>query len=193
MKLQNEVNFILWKDNFKFSDSKVEDISTFLNDKKILSSCYTTYNTDYLYDGLVDFYSSIHNSFMNSLGLYHRSKYEWHFWMQMYNSSTDGHLDHDHFSGREFISWVHFIRTPTQKCFYFLNSDGIKIYPETQNDGDFICFPSWVYHGVDKVVDNDVNRIVSAGNVSICSLETDLHRVEANCFSNTTLWLKVKK
>lgn len=193
MKPHNEVNYILWKSNFKFSNKKVEDISTFLNNNNILSSCYTTYNTDIVYDGIVEFYSTIHETLMKKLGLYHRSKYEWHFWMQMYNNSTDGHLDHDHFSGREFLSWVHFIKTPNQKCFYFVDSEGNKVYPDTQNDGDFICFPSWVYHGVDKVVEDNINRIVSAGNISICSLETDLHRVEANCFSNTTLWLKVKK
>ena len=87
-------------------------------------------------------------------------------WCQIYNKSTSGfHPTHTHFSGDQLLSMVHFIRAPKdQKCFYFI-SKGEKYYPDTQNSGDFIVFPSWASHGVDPVECDDNDRIIVSINI----------------------------
>ena len=64
------------------------------------------------------------------------------------------------------ISWVHFIDVPDQKCFRFTDMKGNYFFPEEQNTGDIICFPSWLWH---EVVPNesDKKRLVVSGNIHI--------------------------
>ena len=64
------------------------------------------------------------------------------------------------------ISWVHFIDVPKQKLFRFTDTTGNFFVPEEQNEGDIICFPSWVWH---EVLPNNSNerRVVLAGNITV--------------------------
>mgnify|MGYP001253022657 FL=1 len=72
--------------------------------------------------------------------------------------------EHDHYSNSEdILSWVHFIKVPEQKCFYFKKGDE-KIYPFFQSSGDLIVFPSYSLHGVDERRDLD-ERFVIVGNI----------------------------
>jgi hypothetical protein len=117
-------------------------------------------------EDLETFYNNLITEVLRSLGLHGRSKTHVIKWCQIYNNSTSGHPVHSHFCGKELFSWVHFVNVPEQKCFFFVDSDSQKIYPETQSNGDLIVFPSWVMHGVDPINETDKNnRIVVSGNV----------------------------
>ena len=64
------------------------------------------------------------------------------------------------------ISWVHFLDVPEQKCFRFTDTKGNTLIPDEQNNGDIICFPSWVWH---EVLPNNsgMRRLVTSGNIKI--------------------------
>ena len=93
-----------------------------------------------------------------------------YFWLQVYEPGSSGHDIHDHWSGNEMFSWVHFLK-PVNKSFHFL-VEGQKVYPKRQNPGDFIVFPSWALHAVDGN-DTDDERVVIAGNVMMDSFNVD--------------------
>jgi hypothetical protein len=170
---------IVWKHHDKVSDELILMIENIVKNHFVendIEKIYTTYfdkNSNQQYDLLINHYSGIQEKIMKDLGLFHRTKYQWHLWIQMYNNQTDGHSDHDHFSFDKniIISWVHFIRTPNQKCFYFIDSNGHKTYPDHQSSGDIICFPSWAGHGADKVIEDNFNRLIIAGNIRISYIE----------------------
>ena len=42
---------------------------------------------------------------------------------------------------------------------------GNKIYPDKQDCGHFFAFPPWVIHGADPVEEDNVNRLIVAGNL----------------------------
>jgi len=86
-------------------------------------------------------------------------------WGQLYKRELSSVINvHNHYTEpRHLISWVHFVKVPKQKCFYFY-VDGQKIYPETQSSSDIIFYPSYVMHGVDKMTEGDI-RFVVAGNI----------------------------
>ena len=72
--------------------------------------------------------------------------------------------DHDHYTNSsDILSWVHFVKVPKQRCFYFKKGDK-KIYPPTQKAGDFIVFPSYCVHGVNERK-NLEERFVVVGNI----------------------------
>ena len=87
-------------------------------------------------------------------------------WGQLYRKELRGKIDiHNHYmTPNNLLSYVHFIKIPPQKCFYFQVGDE-KIYPETQNESDLIVFPSYANHGVD-VMTCGTDRFVVAGNVT---------------------------
>jgi len=151
-------------------EKEIEDVKRHYKQEKFIidgdyySSYYDQDNSDqYSNRVLVDFYSRKIEDAMKKFGLYHRTKYNWQMWIQIYNSTLGAHSEHDHFSGNGIISWVNFVKTPNQKCFYFLDSQNNKTYPN-QNSGQIIFFPSWALHGVDKM-ESDGDRIVIAGNI----------------------------
>ena len=129
---------------------------------------YSSYNVAtvrHFPDALEEYYDVKFRRILYHLDLLGRTVNNLYKWCQIYNRSTGGkgHPPHTHFSGNQLLSIVHFVRTPkNQKCFYFV-CGGEKYYPDTQNSGDFIVFPSWASHGVDPVeVDNNDRIIVSA-------------------------------
>ena len=87
-------------------------------------------------------------------------------WGQLYKKDLRGKIDiHNHYmTPNNLLSYVHFIKTPPQKCFYFQVGDE-KIYPETQNESDLIVYPSYASHGVDTMTCG-TDRFVVAGNVT---------------------------
>jgi len=187
---------IVWKHHDKLSDELILKIKNIVKEhfqENNILRYYTTYfNKGFTqeYNVLIDYYSIIQKKIMKDLGLFHRAKYHWDFWIQMYNNQTDGHGDHDHFDANTIISWVHFIQAPNQKCFYFIDSDNNKTYPDHQSSGDMIVFPSWMFHGVDKVIEDNFDRLIVAGNISITYLEQPNLVSESNTFHNTKLWIQ---
>ena len=61
----------------------------------------------------------------------------------------------------------HIINASKNKCFYFLDDHGDKIYPDHQESGDIFAWPSWLVHGVDHVQEPNLNRLIVAGNVAL--------------------------
>ena len=159
---------IIWRTNQSLSDGlyseMIESIeSNHENKKEFFTTFYDKNNLD-VFNNLVPFYGKIISNMMTDLGLEHISRYQYTVWMQMSNSSTTSHKPHAHFTGLESISWVHFANVPSQKCFYFKDSNSNKTYPD-QNTGDFIAWPSWGIHGVDQVKQINFDRIICAGNI----------------------------
>ena len=162
---------ILWHKNVKLDNKIYNQLKTEIkSDIFYHGDMYTTYFKHDLFDKtniIQKYYEDLISDLMVGLSLKTRTDYVWYWWAQLYNSNTSGHDIHDHFNGYEHISWVHFVETPIQRCFYLLNDNNEKYYPEKQNSGDFISFPAWAKHGVDKVVDDGFDRLIVAGNIEI--------------------------
>ena len=159
---------IIWRTNQSLSDGLYTEMlesiqSNHKNKNKFYTTFYDENNLD-IFGKLVPFYGNIISNMMTDLGLQHISRYQYTVWMQMNNSNTDSHNPHSHFVGMESISWVHFVNVSDQKCFYFQDSNNNKTYPD-QSTGDFIAWPSWAVHGVDKLDHDNFNRIICAGNI----------------------------
>jgi hypothetical protein len=168
---------ILWHGNLPIDVSSLSvAISIIKSNPDCWDENYRQWSSFHILDRpesiLNDFYLQVANKISSDLTLYNRVQFEQSYWMQIYPPNSKGHSRHDHFSGNELFSWVHFIK-PMKPCFHFL-VDGQKIYPPHQNAGDFIVFPSWALHAVD---DNDSNsdRIVIAGNVGMKTLNTEYY------------------
>tara|TARA_B100000945_G_scaffold19666_1_gene14243 strand:+ start:504 stop:1100 length:597 start_codon:yes stop_codon:yes gene_type:complete len=163
---------ILFSDKFLLSDKKIDDIRnrykqdeykiTYENGCNIWSSYFEQdqFLKDVYEDKILQFLKHIPVS--SSKGYIQDPDLS--YWVQIYNGkSAGGHQVHDHWCPDCIISFVHFVKVPDQKCFYFKAEE--KSYPK-QDQGDIIFFPSWASHGVDPVTDYD-DRIVLAGNISI--------------------------
>jgi len=118
-------------------------------------------------EGLMDFYADIIEKMMKEIGMYRRCKYGFELWAQYYNNKTYGHEPHDHFFGNEIISFNHIIKPSKNKCFYFMNDEQEKNYYGKQDSGHFYAWPPWRIHGVDRVEEENNNRLVVAGNISL--------------------------
>jgi hypothetical protein len=168
---------ILWHSNFNIEPATIYSMSSKLKTIKQAHSKkenhYSSYHLelkdrpDFIFN---DFYAEIVAHVCKKLSTYERSRYRYSYWMQVYEPGSFGHNKHDHFSGNEMFSWVHFLK-PVTKSFHFL-IEGEKVYPEQQNPGDFIAFPSWALHAVDGN-DTDEERVVIAGNVMFDSIGVD--------------------
>ena len=141
--------------SIKYPDTSREDFSY-----------YTSYNSslkisnrklDLYYDGIV-------SDVCKDLTLYNRGIFSNYYWIQVYTQNGGSIGIHHHHKENGVFSWVHFIKPSSKKCFYFINHEGQRIYPEEQNEGDFIVFPSWAAHAADPNQDKD-DRIIIAGNV----------------------------
>lgn len=111
-----------------------------------------------------EYYSNLIESLVRVLGIYDNVEYSWHYWYQVYDKESKGHEPHLHFSGKEILSWVHFISVSNTQSFYFKTGDGDRKVLE-END-ELLVFPSWCIHGVEKFQSDDT-RIVAAGNISL--------------------------
>ncbi len=173
---------LIWSDNRKLPD----DIHTELicrierqhSDKKRFYSSYienkkvTEGYEDVFADLLLPYYGDIIAEMMRNLGMWKHSRYYFNIWAQRYSSENiNTHEPHAHFSGNEIISFNHIIDASKDKCFYFIDDDGNKTYPGEQKSGDIFAWPPWRMHGVDYVKDDNVNRLIIAGNVMLESIE----------------------
>ena len=112
-------------------------------------------------------YKQIVDDLLSNVGVYQTSKFYSYFWAQLYLDNSL-HTVHNHFYGAH-LSFVHFIKVTDKPLFRFTNRQG-DFYIPKQNEGDFICFPSWVWH---EVIANESNqeRFVVAGNITITDME----------------------
>lgn len=162
--------------NDQLNDALVEKLSQSIKVDKFIYPrmgaqfpIYSSYNASqsrHFPPEIESFYDDKLNEILYHLDLLDRTVNDIFKWCQIYNKSTSGfHPTHTHFSGDQLLSMVHFIRAPKdQKCFYFI-SKGEKYYPDTQNSGDFIVFPSWASHGVDPVDHDNNDRIIVSINI----------------------------
>ena len=102
------------------------------------------------------------------MGVYDKVKYDCTYWTQLYEKGMKHRPHHHAHEDKKMssdISWVHFLDVPKQKCFRFTDTKGSILVPNEQNNGDIICFPSWVWH---EVIPNQtsVRRIVISGNIT---------------------------
>ena len=185
---------IIWHEKFEHSQQVVEHLIEKYSDEKFLKGDpphhewgqhYTGYHLNpnkwlnnmfgaslggvFVDQEMINLYVPKLKSVMKMFGLLDRtSMYSYtSIWGQLYKKDLGAIIDvHNHYSGdtRALISWVHFIKVPKQKCFYFQYNDK-KVYPETQNDSDIIFYPSYAMHGVDKMTEGD-ERFVVVGNIA---------------------------
>ena len=174
---------ILWTDNFRLDSQKLDKA---VEETIKLPDCLVGYEGEQFYHStyyipdifkhpeivFLEEYKSVIAKFMKSMGLYERTSFTFNHWMQVYQGNQSGHPVHEHFKFNTFFSWVHFIRPTKKKCFFFIDSEGNKKYPENQNPGDFVVFPSWAEHGVEPIDENgDEKRVVIAGNISVFTVK----------------------
>jgi len=182
---------IIWEGNFNVDSDTIESISSELKTIPkahfLDQGLYSSYRLS-AEEGpnfiLNDFYGQVIEHVCKQLTTYERSRYRWHFWLQVYEPGSSGHDIHDHWSGNEMFSWVHFLK-PVNKSFHFL-VEGQKVYPKRQNPGDFIVFPSWALHAVDGN-DTDDERVVIAGNVMMDALNVDYNNGHVKYTTCTTI------
>ena len=159
---------LIWSANKKFPENLYTELinrihENYKDKEKFFSSYYQP--GEIFSDIIVPYYGNVIEEIMKDLGIWSRTKYRYNLWVQMYNSETTTHPPHEHFTGAEIISFNHIIDASNNKCFYFLNDNGDKIYPEHQERGDIFAWPPWRRHGVDKVQEPNVNRLIVAGNI----------------------------
>ena len=185
---------IIWKTNNNIpkdtidpivSDIKKDDRS-FRKEENFYSSYHLPVK-DRPEEKLSPLYNDIILEGVTKLGLSGRSDLTVPYWMQIYEKGGGGYGFHMHFTGQEIISWVHFLRPSSKKCFYFMDSNGEMTYPH-QNEGDFIMFPSWMMHGVDPNTE-DEDRCVVAGNIILDKIECPgLSSLSHRVTDNIILW-----
>ena len=168
--------------NHAMPSEKLNDIFSLVNNtdvKKLLDedkNHLTTYHTDNvnINDFFDEYYNKIGTQIIKKAGLYTVTKFDVLFWSQIYsklmNHSAHNHTGFNLDNDRKLdalLSWVHFLKVPEQKCFKFTDSEGNNsFYPDEQNSGDIIYFPSWAYHEIDPNRSDDL-RVVIAGNITV--------------------------
>ena len=159
---------LIWSDNIKLPQNLYDEIvnkieKNYINREKFYTSFY---EDGYKFsDVLVPYYGNLIEKIMRDLGMFKRTTYKYNLWVQMYNSETTTHEPHEHFTGNEILSFNHIINSSNEKCFYFLDDDNNKTYPDNQQTGDIFAWCPWLMHGVDKVKEPNTNRLIVAGNV----------------------------
>ena len=173
---------IIWRDNFSLDgdklDKAIEDTLS-IPECEVSGRYYSTYFIDDVNNQpeivFEEEYTEVIHGFMKKMNLFKRVSFCFTHWMQLYSNIQSGHPIHDHFEWNSFFSWVHFVRPTEKSCFYFLDHDNKKVYPQ-QNPGDFIVFPPWALHGIDPC-EEDGLRVTIAGNIGVsecCKLTGDL-------------------
>ena len=115
-------------------------------------------------------YNEIIEEIMKSIGIQSSTRYDWDYWTQLY-FANDYHGAHTHSNLKESISFVHFIKPTKENNFVFLDNDGNEHVPPEQNEGDIVCFPSYIWHKVKPLKSG--TRFVVSGNIEIMHIERD--------------------
>lgn len=186
---------IIWRNNYKQLYPDNDDILDVVSEIRSIPETYDpvlNYYSSYFVNPdrrpdkkFIEFYTKILDEVIIDVGLKHRAEISYEMWMQVYTKDSKEFRKHDHFSGSEILSWVHFIKPSSTSCFHFLDSKGSKIYPE-QKEGDFIVFPSWILHKVDPPKENG-DRIVISGNIMLNFILSDdndrVKKLTFHCFN----------
>lgn len=109
-------------------------------------------------------YQKIVDEITTSIGIESTTKYTWDYWSQLYHSKNKHHAHH-HSSGKNTISFVHFIKPTDENPFVFLDNDGNDQPLPEQREGDIVCFPSYIWHRVKPLKSGQ--RYVVAGNIEL--------------------------
>ena len=161
---------LIWSDNIELPQNIHDGINDIIEKNHTnKENYYTSFHEDSsdFSDILVPYYGKVIERMMKDLGIFKISRYQYNVWVQMYNSKTTTHPPHAHLSGGEIISFNHIINASKNKCFYFLNDDNNKTYPGEQKSGDIFAWPPWIIHGVDNVKEDNIDRLIVAGNISL--------------------------
>jgi len=164
--------------NIKFPE---EEINTVIEGLKKLPSKehdnftslhYTSYENPVNPEGIWnEVYGLILSDLLTDVGIYKMSRYSYIYWSQYYIRNSS-HNIHNHYSPhpKNDLSFVHFLKVTDTPLFRFTNLEGEYFTPPKQNEGDFICFPSWVWH---EVIPNesDQERLIVAGNIQINNMD----------------------
>jgi len=165
---------IFWRSNLKADF--VERLAEFIANNSMVNKPYigkTKYWSSYYAGGIEDeslakeadlFYAEQCVRMTKDMGVHGFMPYEQQYWFQAYNNETTSHNIHTHFGKGALISWVHILKATDKKCFFFVDSYGERHYPE-QEENDIFAFPSWAMHGVEPVEEDNVTRIIAAGNI----------------------------
>tara|TARA_B100000212_G_scaffold1413_1_gene1022 strand:+ start:1334 stop:1870 length:537 start_codon:yes stop_codon:yes gene_type:complete len=164
--------------NIKFPKEEIDIVIKQLKDlpskkyKNFTSLHYRDNNPEKIWS---EVYSLILSDLLTDVGIYKMSKYSYVFWSQYYTQNSS-HNIHNHYCPypKNDISFVHFLKVTDTPLFRFTNLEGEYFTPPKQNEGDFICFPSWVWH---EVIPNESNqeRLVVAGNIQINNMDVYQH------------------
>ena len=175
------MDLIIWSTNFNHPDNEVDSCIESLEKLEVspggmIHTSFKSPQEDIPESIWKDKYDAIITRALGDLGLFKRVDYIYQYWMQSYGNGEEAHYTHDHFSSIELLSFVHFIRPTSKKCFAFLDSYGKSHYPK-QDAGDFIVFPPWALHRVEPH-GLDEKRCVVSGNLSVRSIHCPLGRNE---------------
>ena len=173
------MDLIIWSTNFNHPDNEVDSCIESLEKLEVspggmIHTSFKSPQEDRPESIWKDKYDAIITRALGDLGLFKRVDYIYQYWMQSYGNGEEAHYTHDHFSSIELLSFVHFIRPTSKKCFVFLDSYGKSNYPK-QDAGDFIVFPPWALHRVEPH-GLDEKRCVVSGNLSVRSIHCPLGR-----------------
>ena len=150
-------------DNIKLYDESIEKLRSNLSEIEVRSNHRTSFHMKdrevYPTSFINERYNVIVENLVKSVGMFYKSTYTYKFWAQLYNK--DDYIgEHNHLPAD--LSWVHFLDVPEKKCFRFTDTKGNTLVPDEQNNGDVICFPSWVWH---ETIPTDEQRLIVSGNI----------------------------
>ena len=116
-------------------------------------------------------YKLILADLLTEVGIHEVSRYSYNYWSQYYIQNSS-HNIHNHYCPypKNDLTFIHFLKVTDTSLFRFVNLKGEHFTPPKQNEGDFICFPSWVWH---EVIPNetDQERLVVVGNIQINNMD----------------------
>ena len=165
---------IIWSANRKVDQSRLNGAVRYLKDSDSYDPKLNFHTSFYMNEEerpdqvfFGEYYNDLGREICDELFLTGRGEFNYETWMQLYTEHSQTFESHDHFSGNELLSWVHFIKIGEDKCFHFISADGKKMYPK-QEEGDIIVFPPWIYHAADPPSEGE--RVIIAGNISATSL-----------------------
>lgn len=162
----------LWTDELILDKNKISDLKQQLkqNSKYHREHHYTSYFTEDVYERpeiiFCEEYKQQIIKFLKSMNLLDSTTCNFEHWSQLYPAGSGyRHTDHTHFRFDNLFSWVHFVESTDELCFYFRDCNGEQHFIPKQSSGTFVVFPTWAIHGA-KGNYSEKDRLVVAGNIS---------------------------